>query len=81
MFFSTLIEYLNYLRIIFKIFRKRRISLTFIKFFLRYLSITLLEQHVNLLEMSTLKEKIVAIILLRFSINFKNLEIFFNLIE
>ena len=56
-------------------------SLISIKFYLSYLSVILLNQQINNLNMFIFAEKMIAIILLRFSYILRNLEIFLNLIE
>ena len=51
-FSYILLEYLRYLRQIFKLFYNKRVSLSLIKFFINYSSIILLDQRVNNLEIS-----------------------------
>ena len=41
-FSRTLVEHLSHLRYIFELFRRRRVSLSLIKLFISYLSVTLL---------------------------------------
>ena len=57
-FSRILSKHLNYLRQIFELFRQRRVSLLSIKSFIDYLSVTLLDQRVNKLDMFTSREKI-----------------------
>ena len=74
--FKILQKHLKHLRTFFQMFRIKRISLAVTKSFLAYSSVTLLDQRVDSLNMSTTVEKIVAIISLRFSLNLRDLEIF-----
>ena len=52
-FSHILTEYLSHLRQIFELFRSRRVSLSLIKSFIDYLSIILLGQRVDELDIST----------------------------
>ena len=78
-FSKTLSQHLEHLRIIFSLFRERRISLNSKKFFLEYSLIILLGQRVNFLDLSTSKEKLAAITSLRFPQSLRELEIFLRL--
>lgn len=80
-FFNTFVEHLTYLRIIFALFRRKKINIIFIKFFLDYLFVTFLNQKINNLKIFISKNKIIAITSLRFSINLKNLDHFLDLIN
>ena len=62
-------------------FRTKRINLIVTKFFLAYSFVTLLNQRVDSLDMSTTAKKIVAIISLRFLFSLRDLEIFMKLID
>ena len=79
--FKTLQKHLNHLRTFFQMFRIKRINLIVTKFFLTYSSVTLLNQRVNNLNMSTIVEKIVVIISFRFSLSLRDLEIFMRLTD
>ena len=79
--FKILQKHLKHLRTLFQMFRTKRINLAVTKFFLAYSSITLLNQRIDSLNMSTTVEKIVAIISLRFSFNLRDFEIFMKLID
>lgn len=73
----TLLKYLIRLQKIFELFRLKYVSLTFIKFFLSYSLIF----RINSFDIIIAKKKIVIIILLRFSINLKNLKTFLKFID
>ena len=79
--FNTLQKHLTYLHTLFEMFRFKRINLTAIKLFLNYLSITLLNQQINNLNIFTIVEKIIAITSLRFFFNLRNLKIFIKFID
>ena len=76
-----LIEHVIYLIKIFDLFRVKRINLAFIKFYLKYSSIILLNQKVDSLNMSISTKKIAVIIILRFLNNLKKIDHFLDLIE
>ena len=80
-FSRTLSKHLSYLRQIFELFRQRRVSLLSIKSFIDYLSVILLDQRVDRLDMFISREKIQAITKIRFSETLRDLEIFLSLIE
>ena len=61
-----LIEHVIHLIKIFDLFRVKRVNLAFIKFYLKYLSIILLNQKIDLLNMFISTKKIAVIIALRF---------------
>lgn len=58
MFFYILSKHFNHLRQIFGFFRKKRVNLLFIKFFIDYFSIVLLNQRIDNLEMFIIQKKI-----------------------
>ena len=74
-------KHLKYLKIIFELFRNKKINLFSIKLFFDYSFITLLKQRVDNLKISTSTKKIVAITSLRFSHTFWDFEIFLRLTE
>ena len=76
-----LIEHVIYSNKIFDLFRDKRVSLAFIKFYLKYSSIILLNQKMNLLNMFISAKKIAVIIALRFSNNLKKIDHFLDLIK
>lgn len=80
-FFHTLSKHFNYLRQIFGLFRKKRVNLSPIKFFIDYPSIVLLNQQIDDLEIFTTQKKIWTIINLRFPKIFRDLEIFLDFTE
>ena len=79
--FKILQKHLKHLRTFFQMFRIKRISLAVTKSFLAYSSVTLLNQRIDSLDMSTTVEKIVAIISLRFSLSLRDFEIFMKLTD
>ena len=66
----SLKKYLIHFRILFKVFRIKRINLVAFKTFLIYFSMILLKQKVDNFEMFTTTKKIVVITSLRFLFNF-----------
>ena len=72
-------NYLIHLRQLFDLYRRKRINLSFSKSFLKYSSITLLDQKVNSLKLSIFIEKIATIITLQLSKSLSDLEFFLNL--
>ena len=79
-FFKIFDEHVKHLRQIFWLFQQKRVNLIFIKSFLNYLSIILLSQRVDNLNLSISKKKIV-ITFLQFSISLRDLKYFFDLIN
>ena len=80
-FFKTLSKHINHFRQIFQLFQKCRVNLTFIKFFLKYFFITLLNQKVDNFELFTIAKKIAIITSLQFSISLRKLKYFLRLID
>ena len=76
-----LIEHVNHLIKVFDLFRVKRVNLASIKFYLKYSSIILLNQKVDLLNMFISAEKIAVITALRFSNSLKEIDHFFGFIE
>ena len=72
-------KHLKHLETIFKLFREKRVSLASTKSILAYLSIILLRQRVNNLEMFIIMKKLTIITALRFFHTFKDLKIFLDL--
>ena len=60
-FFITFDEHVKYLRQIFRLFQQKCVNLTFIKSFLNYLFIILLNQRIDNLNLSISKEKVIII--------------------
>ena len=80
-FFKTLKKHINHFRQIFQLFQKRRVNLTFIKFFLKYFFITLLSQKIDNFELFIIAKKIAIITSLQFSISLRKLKYFLKLID
>ncbi len=74
-------EHLKHLRTLFRIFLRKNITINSLKTFLSYLSVILLEQRVNALELITAKEKLKTIALLKFSKNLTALERYLSLTD
>jgi hypothetical protein len=55
--------------------------LSFEKIYLNYFSIILLEQKVNVFDLSIIKKRIVVIKTIKFSKNLKTLKIYFDLVN
>ncbi len=80
-FSNTLKEHLKHLHNVFITLKRMRICLSSEKSFLTYLSVQLLKQWVDVLELVTLKDKLVAIAGLCFSISLSQLEKYLDLTE
>jgi hypothetical protein len=78
---KTFQKHLNHLRILFRVFLRKKIIINSLKTFLEYQSVILLERRVNVLELITAKKKLKAIALLKFSKNLTTLERYLNLTE
>ena len=76
-----LTEHIIYLIKIFDLFRDKRINFTFIKFYLKYSSMILLSQRIDLLNMFISIKKIVVIIAFRFLNSLKKIDYFLDFIE
>ena len=79
--FKSLREHIYHLRQLFNLFVNKNINLNFIKIFLDYLEITLLNQRVNALDLSTTKSKLKALTSLTMSETFAKLETYLELID
>ncbi len=73
-FFNMLKEHLNYLYNVFDILDKMKIYFLLKKFYLTYLFIQLLSQQVNALSLVTLKDKLIIIFKIKFSLSLSQLE-------
>jgi len=80
-FSNTLKEHLKHLHNVFITLKRMRICLSSKKSFLTYSFIQLLKQRVDALELATLKDKLVAIAGLHFSISLRQLEKYLGLTE
>lgn len=80
-FFISFEKHINYFTQMFQIFDKMNIHLTFIKTFLKYSSIQLLKQYVNILKFITVENKLIIIRNLEFPRNLIILNRYFNLIN
>ncbi len=78
---KTLKEHLNHLRVLFRIFRRKKIIINFLKTFLEYLSVILLERRVNVLDLIIAEEKLKVIVLLKFSKNLTVLKRYLELAD
>ncbi len=80
-FFNMLKEHLNYLYNVFDILDKMKIYFLSKKFYLTYLFIQLLSQQVNALSLVTLKDKLIIIFKIKFSLSLSQLEKYLDLID
>jgi len=80
-FFNTLKEHLNHLHNIFDILDKMRICFLLKKFYLAYLFIQLLSQQIDALSLITLKDKLITIFRIRFSLSLSQLEKYLDLTD
>ncbi len=78
---KTFQEHLNYLRILFRIFLRKRIIINSLKTFLEYQNVILLEQSVNVLELIIVEEKLKAIVLLKLLENLTTLKRYLRLAD
>jgi len=74
-------EHLNHLHNIFNILDKMEICLLLKKFYLAYSSVQLLSQQVDALSLVTLKDKLITIFRIRFSLSLSQLEKYFGLTD
>jgi len=74
-------EHLNYLYNVFDILDKMKIYFLSKKFYLTYLFIQLLSQQVNALSLVTLKDKLITIFKIKFSLSLSQLEKYLDLID
>ena len=80
-FFTSLKKHLTHLRFIFSTLEKMNIYLLSQKSFLNYSSIQLLNQTIDTLKLTTIKEKFIVIINLFFSKTLAQLKKYLNFIE
>ena len=80
-FSNTLNKHLQHLNSVFRVLAVRNICLFFKKSFLDYLSVKLLSQRVNTLELTTAAEKLTVITHLKFSKSLSTLEKYLDLIR
>ena len=76
-----LTEHINHLRQLFRLFVIKNIDLNFVKVFLEYSKVTLLEQRVNALDLSIIEDRIKALISLKMSETLAQLKTYLELIE
>ena len=80
-FFRIFGKHCEHLSQIFKLFKQKKIMFAFKKSFISFSSITLLDQKIDSLEMSTADDKIKAMLFLSFLLIFKKLDYFFGFIN
>ncbi len=80
-FFNMLEEHLNHLHNIFNILDKMKICFLLKKFYLAYLSVQLLSQQIDALSLMTLKDKLITIFKIKFSLNLSQLEKYLDLTD
>ena len=80
-FFRIKKKHEKHLRVVFSMLKKNNISIKLIKTFIDYLSISLLNQKINSLNLTIVIEKLKIIVKLRFSINLRQLESYLNFID
>jgi hypothetical protein len=78
---KTFQEHLRHLKILFRIFLRKSITINSLKTFLDYQSVILLKQRVNALELIIVEKKLKAISLLKFSKNLIALKRYLRLTE
>ena len=80
-FFRIKKKHEKHLRVVFSMLKKNNISIKFIKTFIDYLSVSLLDQKIDSLDLTIATEKLKTIVKLRFSINLRQLESYLSLID
>ena len=80
-FFRSKKEHEKHLRAVFSVLKDNNISIKLIKTFIDYLSVSLLGQKVDSLDLATAIEKLKTIAKLRFSINLRQLESYLGLTD
>ena len=80
-FFNSLKKHFRHLTQVFKLFEKMNVIIKINKTFLKYLTIALLDQKINNLNMTITNEKFVVIQDFRFFISLKHLKTYFDKIE
>ena len=80
-FFKTLKKHIQHLNNIFSLFVKKNIFIKSNKTFLNYSTVQLLDQKVNLLDLTTNKKKLKIIVCLTFLCTLKKLEIYLDLMR
>ncbi len=80
-FLKILKKHIQHLHQMFSLFSELDITLKLCKFYLEYSNITLLEQHVNILNLTTEKKKMKVIMNLQFSKILKKLKAYLDLIK
>ena len=78
-FSKTLKKHVSHLTDVFELFKEKWIVLELKKFFIEYLSVTLLEHQVNSFDLATAAEKIMTIHSLKFSKTLAELEYYLDL--
>ena len=80
-FFKFMNEHISHLKYIFKFMLENNISINFVKTFLNFSFVTLLEQHVNSLSLSIDKEKIKTVANFTFSKTLSDFETYLDFID
>ena len=80
-FFRIKKKHEKHLRVVFSMLKKNNISIKLIKTFIDYLSVSLLNQKINSLDLAIVIEKLKTIVKLRFSINLRQLKSYLSLID
>ena len=80
-FFKTKKKHKIHLRTIFFVFKNNNIFIKFIKVFIEYFFVSLLDQKMNFLNLTIVVEKLKIIVKLRFSCNFRQLKSYLKLID
>ena len=74
-------KYISYLHIVFQLFDKYNINLSFKKFFLKYFIVNLLSQKINVFDLTIAIDKLKIIIKLKVLYTLKFLKFFLKLID
>ncbi len=80
-FSKTLNDHFEHLEKIFVLFQKMNITLKIVKTYLEYLTITLLDQKVDSLDLFTIKNKLKTIAKMSFFKTLKDLKTYLNAID
>ena len=80
-FNKILIKHLVHLRDVFQLLKSFNIQLFSKKLYLKYFTITLLKQKINVFDLTIVSDKLTVIINLKFLYTFKNFENYFDFIN
>ena len=81
MYNKILNEYIKYLHIMFDLLNKKNITFLFKKSYFNYFTITFLNQHVDIFNLTIIIDKIAIILTFNFSYKLIDLKFYFDFID